>query len=125
VFPNPFNSSVVITVSYSAGVAENSVSTEGKQRDEMTLKVYDIRGNLIVTPCSADRSASLVPLDKGDRNRAPAKVSGGSWTNEQSTGGASRRFIWTPDKSIASGIYLVRATTQDGQTITKRIVYLK
>jgi hypothetical protein len=36
-----------------------------------------------------------------------------------------RAFIWTPDKSIASGIYLVRARTGDGQTASKRIVLLK
>jgi len=84
-----------------------------------------LRGNLIATSCSADRSASLVPLDKGDRNRASAKVSGDSWTDEQSTGGASSEFIWHPDESIKSGIYIVRAMTEDGRTIAKRIVYLK
>jgi len=116
VFPNPFNSSCAITVSGGRGLACQT-PTE--------IAIYDLRGNLIATPCSADRSASLVPLDKGDRNRASAKVSGGIWTNEQSASGASRGFIWRPDKSIASGIYLVRATTEDGQTITKRVVYLK
>jgi len=34
-------------------------------------------------------------------------------------------FIWTPDPSIPSGVYLVRARAGDGQTATKRIVYLK
>jgi len=48
-----------------------------------------VKAIFCLTPCSADRSASLVPLDKGDRNRALAKVSGGSWTNEQSVSGAS------------------------------------
>jgi len=33
-------------------------------------------------------------------------------------------YIWQPDETISSGVYLVRATTVDGQ-ITKRIVYLK
>jgi len=33
--------------------------------------------------------------------------------------------IWQPDEAISSGVYLVRATTDDGQQITKRIVYLK
>ena len=121
-YPNPFNSSVKITV---FGIAGSSDFSEGKQCQEMTLKVYDLRGNLIATSCSADRSASLVPLDKGDRNRASAKVSGDSWTDEQSTGGASSEFIWHPDESIKSGIYIVRAMTEDGRTIAKRIVYLK
>jgi len=100
-YPNPFNSSCAITVSYSAGVAGNSVSTEGKQRNEMTLKVYDLRGN-VVWEWSPDR-------DNRHREMSPI----------------SRTFIWQPDKTSASGIYLIRATTQDGQTITKRIVYLK
>jgi len=33
-------------------------------------------------------------------------------------------FIWAPDESLGSGIYLVRAKV-GGQSITKRIVYLK
>ncbi|RKZ30561.1 hypothetical protein DRQ33_07775, partial [bacterium] len=59
VFPNPFNSVCEITV------PENA-----------KIEIYDLRGNVVATPCSADKSASLVPLDKGDRNRASAKVSG-------------------------------------------------
>ena len=34
-------------------------------------------------------------------------------------------IIWHPDEKISSGVYLVRATTDDGQQIIKRIVYLK
>jgi len=100
-YPNPFNSSCAITVSYSAGVAGNSVSTEGKQRNEMTLKVYDLRGN-VVWERSPDR-------DNRHREMSPT----------------SRPYIYTPDQSIASGIYFVRAWTEDGGTITKRIIYLK
>ncbi len=33
-------------------------------------------------------------------------------------------FIWTPDKSLGSGIYLVRAKI-GGESVTKRVVYLK
>jgi len=33
--------------------------------------------------------------------------------------------LWRPDKSVSSGIYLIRAATSDGKTATKRIVYLK
>jgi len=36
----------------------------------------------------------------------------------------SATIIWRPDKSLSSGIYLVRATIGK-QTIAKRIVYLK
>jgi hypothetical protein len=33
-------------------------------------------------------------------------------------------FTWTPEKSIGSGVYLVRARFGDRET-TKRVVYLK
>ena len=34
-------------------------------------------------------------------------------------------FIWSPAASLPSGIYLVKATTQDGRQITKRIAYIR
>jgi len=37
----------------------------------------------------------------------------------------TRTIIWCPNKSIVSGIYLVRATMQDGQTIGRKILYMK
>jgi len=37
----------------------------------------------------------------------------------------SGKLVWQPDETISSGVYLVRATTSDGQQISKRIVYLK
>ncbi|MBN2542245.1 hypothetical protein JXI42_05220 [bacterium] len=33
-------------------------------------------------------------------------------------------FTWSPDETISSGIYLVRASC-GGKSITKRVVYLK
>ncbi|RKZ33350.1 hypothetical protein DRQ33_04395 [bacterium] len=81
------------------------------------IEIFDIRGN-VVTPYSDGKPSSFVPLDKGDRNRASTKVSGGSAS-------AQGVYIWTPNESIASGIYLVRVTTKDGLTTTKRVVYLR
>jgi len=34
-------------------------------------------------------------------------------------------FIWIPNESISSGIYLVRARTKNGRTVSKRVVYLR
>ena len=98
-YPNPFNSSVKITISYSADIAENSALKE------MTIMVCDIRGNIVYTNCMRG-----LPTSTNNRHREMSPT--------------SRTFIWRPDKSISSGIYLVRASI-DGQIITKRIVYIK
>ncbi len=34
-------------------------------------------------------------------------------------------FVWTPEESVGSGIYLVHVTIDYGQTATRRVVYLK
>ncbi|RKZ24871.1 hypothetical protein DRQ29_07240 [bacterium] len=64
------------------------------------IAIYDLRGN-VVWERSPDR-------DNRHREMSPT----------------SRTFIWTPDKSIASGIYLIRAT-MGNQTITKRVVLIR
>ncbi len=100
-YPNPFNSSVVITLS---GV--NSSLVDG------TVEIYDLRGTLRL------RS---VPDDIETRS-----LSGGCRAeSRQAEMTDTRTFIWHPDKSISSGIYFVIARTENGQQITKRIVYLK
>ncbi len=100
VSPNPFNSSCEITLS---GVNKGACSLV-----DGTVEIYDLRGNVVATPYPA--GAGFVPLNKGDRNRALGRFQG---------------VIWTPDKSIASGIYLVRARMNNGRIMTKRVVYLK
>ena len=111
VYPNPFNSSCAITVSGGRGLASQTLTN---------IKVYDLRGNVVYAP-SIPRSLS----PRGERDDATV------WDGSESPSpwgegfGMRGKYIWQPDKSIASGIYLVRATTKDGQTITKQIVYLK
>ena len=73
------------------------------------VEIYDLRGNVVFTNAMGARSPR--PMQKGAET-APLQ-------------NGARTFTWTPDQSIASGIYLVRATTDDGRTTTKRIVYLK
>ncbi|RKZ32432.1 hypothetical protein DRQ33_05920, partial [bacterium] len=59
------------------------------------------------------------PLIRGTETDADysAEVSGDSAS-------AQGIFIWSPDKSIPSGIYLVKATIGD-RTITKRAVLVR
>ena len=73
------------------------------------IEIYDLRGNVVETPFGAN--APLSPLIRG--------------TNERSVSEASRGFVWQPDKTIASGTYLVKIRTNDGRTASKKIAYLK
>jgi len=71
------------------------------------VEVFDVNGRKIV-------ESPLAPLNKG-----------GAEYNE--VGGL---FTWTPDETVGSGVYLVRATfgpSTDSvtETTTKRVVYLK
>ena len=105
-YPNPFNSSVKITAPIGAQIA-----------------IYDLRGNIVGThPCVRfmNENANM----NTNANDAQGQTHGSVPTN--------RTFIWTPDKSLPSGIYIVRATIPQGQThrsaptvCAKRIVYLK
>ena len=110
-YPNPFNSSVVITVSGGRGLASQTLTN---------IEVYDIMGNVVYAP-SIPRSLS----PRGERDDATV------WDGSESPspwGEGFRmrgKFIWTPDKSIPSGIYLVKARTNNELTITKRVIYLK
>ncbi|OQX88951.1 MAG: hypothetical protein B6D65_05115, partial [candidate division Zixibacteria bacterium 4484_93] len=65
------------------------------------IEIYDLRGRVVW-----ERSPDL---DNRHQEMSPT----------------NRTFIWQPDQSIPSGIYLVKARTEDGQQITKRIVLIK
>jgi DNA-binding beta-propeller fold protein YncE len=49
----------------------------------------------------------------------------GSDSNDRSVSLSNRPYNWSPDKNTPSGVYLVRATTADGQRVTKRVVLVR
>ena len=99
-YPNPFNSSCIITAPAGA-----------------KIEIYDLRGNVVT---SIPTSRDLSPLIRGTETDADysAEVSGDSAS-------AQGIFIWSPDKSIPSGIYFVKAQTLDGLSAPQKILYLK
>ncbi len=105
--PNPFNSSCAITAPAGADV-----------------EIYDLRGNVVYKTPSISRSLSPqgerddLAAEDGSENPSPSGE-GGSTKSRQMRG-----FIWTPDKSTPSGIYLIRATIGD-RTITKQAILMK
>jgi len=101
-YPNPFNSSVTIT------------APEGAK-----IKVFDINGrrlSVISRRVSLDEKSSTIPQEI---SRQARNDSGMGARNDNVS-----EFIWAPDESLGSGIYLVRAKVGQ-QSVTKRIVYLK
>ena len=73
------------------------------------VEIYDLRGTLRLRSVPDAAVAELAEATNG---------STGSPT-------AMRTFIWTPDETIASGIYLVKAKKDDGQTAMKKIILLR
>jgi len=86
-YPNPFNSSCMITVD------ENAM-----------VEIYDLRGNVVATPINMEAQQGIT---------------------ESKESCTMKSTHWCPDESISSGVYLVCATTIDGNTITRKIIYLR
>jgi len=80
-----------------------TVNVEAFRETPLKVEIFDLRGNVV--------AVSDGRLAVSNDNRQPTTD--------------NREFIWTPDETIASGLYLVRARTEDGQTTVKRIVYLQ
>jgi len=110
VYPNPFNSTVRISLDYGSESAEPlSASPPGACR----VEIFDINGRMVYAPSPS------VPLPMGE---------GGKTLLPPGEGGSKSRmraFIWTPDESLPSGVYLVRATMRGDLAVIKRVVYLK
>jgi len=111
---------------------EDSVVTgikENQKPTRFTLSAWPNPFNSAVT-ISAPSGAEVEIFDVNGRRVAqlPANNSVGV-AYMRPAGGmyaapANDEFIWTPNKSLGSGVYLVRARF-DEQTATKRVVYLK
>ena len=96
--PNPFNSSCVITLSCHS--REN-----GNPEGWVDVRIYDLRGNVV---WKANLSDSKERIQRDAKHR---------WS--------SGTLVWQPDQSISSGIYLIKATMNDGRTTTKRVILIK
>ncbi|MBN2542490.1 T9SS type A sorting domain-containing protein, partial [bacterium] len=127
-YPNPFNGIVNIKISGLAPLDDAGYLTG--------VEIFDINGRMVyefplysrfngrVSPTnwwqqSFPRSAGegcLTPL------YAEFRQKGGKGQVNRPT--HIRSFTWTPDKSLCSGIYFIKATIGN-QSITKQVIYLK
>ncbi len=102
-YPNPFNSSVTISLDFGSE----------SPKPLSTIEIFDVNGRRVVeiTPPT--------PLDRGEHGKSPL-----------SKGDLGGLFVWQPDESLGSGVYLIRARfgsaqQPSGQTYTKPVVYVK
>ena len=104
-YPNPFNSAVTISL---AGASHASPAG---------VEIFDINGRMVdVIARRATPDAAISPLTETDCHAFQARNDG------------YREYIWQPDATLGSGVYLVRATfpQQTASAVcTKRVVYLK
>ena len=102
VFPNPFNSSCAISV-LGSGFSVLGTGEHRTPSTENRIEIFDLSGKCVwANNVGATRR---VAQQKGDA--------------------AHRLYTWTPDKSIPSGVYLIKACTANGMEITKRVVYIR
>jgi len=108
-YPNPFNSTVRITIDGVVAIHELPLQIE----------IFDVAG----------RQVAEIPVGEGPR----AFPLDGNSENGSAQGRSPtiRQFIWHPDASLPSGVYLVRARfgsaqrPSGGRTAAKRVMYLK
>ena len=104
-YPNPFNSTCRIEIE------------SGERRIE-SVDVFDMTG----------RKVENISVGAGLK---PARSLTGTQTGgSETTPLRNANFVWTPDASLGSGVYLVRArfdrlSDQGEESVTKRLVYLK
>jgi len=96
-YPNPFNSTVTISLSVIPGLIRNP-----------GIEIFDINGRMVAEiPANNPVGATRWVARAGQPPVDPYGT-----------------VVWTPNESLGSGVYLVRAKV-DGCALTARLVYLK
>ncbi len=107
-YPNPFNSSVTITL--------DCHSREIGNPDNPIVEIYDVAGRLVAnTPFGSARGAAFGSLSRVETTFADNSLRPHS----------ESEYVWHPAPSLGSGVYLIHALSGDGNVATKRVVYLK
>jgi len=102
--PNPFNSTVRIFLSCHSCTPYCHSRESGNPGDRVEVGIFDINGrNVAEVPVGANL---VFAQPQGNHKDRPYET------------------VWQPDKSIPSGVYLVRATVGDRE-VTRKIVLLR
>ncbi len=103
-YPNPFNSSVKIVVNGFANLTTARV------------EIYDVSGKLIDVVAGKEESIESFSCDNSSNlSLGKQRIAASIRKNE---------FIWTPNKTLPSGVYLIRASN-NAESIAIKTIYMK
>jgi len=120
-YPNPFNSSVKISVSVIPGLIRPYGSSENPE-----IEIFDINGHLI--DVIARRAEPDAAISSNNRSGVSLNTRRDAVSNKTDCHALRTRnddkgeYIWTPDESLGSGVYLVRIGLTKS---TIKIIYMK
>ncbi len=125
-FPNPFNSAVTIAIDIPIG--------DGSPVP-ISVEIYDVNGRRVKTVTEPVEMTAGFAVSS-DINAKHPSTSSGSVFSPLTKGRQGGSYIWRPDESLPSGVYLVRArfdhvglvsrlSDQSGCETSRRVVYLK
>jgi len=127
-YPNPFNSAVTIAIDNPVG--------DGSPVP-ISVEIYDVNGRRVKT-VTKPVEVTVGFAVSSDINAKHPSTSSGSVFFPLTKGGQGGSYIWRPDESLPSGVYLVRARFDKlsdrggrgdldptGTVVTARVVYLK
>ncbi len=101
-YPNPFNSAVTISLDFGSE----------SPKPLSTIEIFDVNG----------RRVAQLPVGEG--LKPSRSLTGRQTGGSETTPLRNAQFVWQPDESLGSGVYLVRARFGE-KTASMRIVYLK
>jgi len=122
--PNPFNSSVTLRISFP------SQEIDEQWIKDIKLGVYNISGRLVdVIPVGTGFATVSTDGSENKTSDAPRPLqmrkNGVRNVGQNSPhSNVGIMFTWSPDESIGSGVYLVRAQF-DEQTISQKLILIK
>ncbi|MGC9314036.1 MAG: hypothetical protein ACP5G4_00245, partial [bacterium] len=108
-YPNPFNSAVSIAIDAHVGAIHEL---------PLQIDIFDVNGRMVDVIGIYDQP--VIARHEAIFHKNPKDCHGLRPRNDN-----AGEFLWRPDPSIPSGVYLMRATALNGACASKRIVYLK
>ncbi|RKZ31178.1 hypothetical protein DRQ36_02925 [bacterium] len=90
----------------------------------LRIEIFDVNGRMVFGKGDKDLGLGSSPHTTRTFGSGEGFSPYALYPNPSAVLGSVREFIWQPDKSLGSGIYLIRLEN-GGNELIKRVVYLK